>query len=109
MEKRYFAEDNTFDLSSYDRQILTEVMFYSNQRKELPSNGYRPDAVFNGNTEYWGITFVDLSIKEFDTFSPAIIKFTFQKNHYSKLIEGQTFMIMEGAKQVGEGKILALI
>ena len=27
--------------------LFTEVIFYSGQRKYLPKNGYRPDAIFN--------------------------------------------------------------
>ena len=56
--------------------LFVEVIFYSGHRKHLPVKGYRPDAVFNDARDYWGITFIELS--------------------------------MEGAKQVGVGKIISL-
>lgn len=40
--------------------LFAEVIFFSGQRKHLPGNGYRPDAIFNESKEYWGITFSDL-------------------------------------------------
>ena len=36
--------------------LFTEVIFYSGQRKCLPTNGYRPDAIFNETKEYWEIS-----------------------------------------------------
>ena len=40
--------------------LFMEVIFYSGQRKYLPTNGYCPDAIFNETKDYWGITFVEL-------------------------------------------------
>ena len=88
--------------------LFTEVIFYSGQRKHLPTNGYRPDAVFDKMHDYWGITFVELLVDKFDVPAPAMIKFTFQNSHYQDVIEGQSFAIMEGFHQVGEGKIISI-
>lgn len=88
--------------------LFTEVIFYSGQRKCLPTNGYRPDAVFNRAKDYWGITFLELAVEKFDVPAPAIIKFTFQNSHYQEVMRGQSFAIMEGGKQVGEGKIISI-
>ncbi|MDE7299255.1 MAG: hypothetical protein K2N94_10575 [Lachnospiraceae bacterium] len=88
--------------------LLAEVIFYSKQRKNLPVSGYRPDAVFHGNQDYWGITFTDLPIEKFDAPTPAAIKFSFQERHYQEVVPGQSFAIMEGARQVGEGKIISI-
>jgi hypothetical protein len=86
---------------------LVEVIFYAGKRHQLPSNGYRPDAVFAGQNDYWGITFIDLPINEFDVPTPAKIAFTFQDRHYDEINPNQLFKIMEGPLQVGEGKILS--
>lgn len=88
--------------------LFTEVIFYSGQRKYLPTKGYRPDAVFNEEKDYWGITFVELSVEKFNVPVPAIIKFSFQNAHYQEVMQGQPFAIMEGARQVGEGKIISI-
>ena len=88
--------------------FLAEVIFYTGQRKFLPETGYRPDAVFAGNDDYWGITFIDLKADRFDTPILAAIEFTFQAVHYREITEGQTFKIMEGSRQVGEGKVVSV-
>lgn len=88
--------------------LFVEVTFYSKQREYLPANGYRPDAVFNKSKDYWGITFVDLPIEKFDVPTPAILKFSFQDCHYQEVALGQSFKIMEGARQVGEGRIISI-
>ena len=53
-----------------NKVLLSEVFFYSKKRKHLPVVGYRPDALFEGQNpdEYWGITFTDCFISEFDTW-----------------------------------------
>lgn len=88
--------------------LLAEVIFYSAQRKHLPKNGYRPDATFYENKEYWGITFMDLPITDFDSPTPATVKFSFDEKHYEEVEPGQKFQIMEGARQVGEGVIISM-
>ncbi len=88
--------------------IYAEVVFYSGKRKSLPKSGYRPDAVFNSLKDYWGITFLDLSIEDFDMPTPAIFKFSFDNLHYKEITLGQTFQIMEGPHQVGKGKIISI-
>ena len=88
--------------------LFAEVIFYSKKMKYLPKDGYRPDAIFNENKDYWGITFIDLPIEKFDVPTPAIIKFTFQACHYQEVKPEQKFLIMEGARQVGEGKIISI-
>ncbi len=87
--------------------LFVEVMFYSEQRKHLPTNGYRPDVIFNAIEHYWGVTFTDLSIEKFDVPTPATIVFSFQ-DHYQEVVPGQVFMIMEGSHRVGEGKIISI-
>ena len=88
--------------------LFAEVVFYSDQRKNLPTNGYRPDAIFNKFKDYWGITFVNLPIEKFDDPTPATIIFTFEECHYQEIVPGQSFTIMEGSHQVGEGKIISI-
>jgi hypothetical protein len=88
--------------------LIAEVIFYAGQRKQLPADGYRPDAVFNGLNEYRGITFTELPIEEFDAPTPAAIKFSFQDAHYQEVVPGQVFKIMEGLHQVGEGRIISI-
>lgn len=88
--------------------LFAEVTFYFGQRKTLPPTGYRPDAIFNAQGDYWGITFIHLPVVEFDAPAPATFIFTFQENHYKEVTPGQKFRIMEGARQVGEGRVLSL-
>ena len=88
--------------------LIAEVIFYSGQRKQLPADGYRPDAVFSGLNEYRGITFTELPIEGFDAPTPAAIKFSFQDAHYQEVVPGQVFKIMEGLHQVGEGRIISI-
>lgn len=88
--------------------LFTEVIFYFGQRNKLPANGYRSDAIFNENQDYWGITFINLPIEKFDVATPAIIKFSFQDCHYQEVAQNQSFAIMEGSRQVGKGKIISI-
>lgn len=88
--------------------VFVEVIFYTGQRKTLPETGYRPDAVFGKSGDYWGITFIELQADKFDFPTPAIVKFTFEDCHYEEVCVGQKFLIMEGANQVGEGKIISI-
>lgn len=88
--------------------IFAEVIFYSVQRKHLPTNGYCPDAIFNEAKDYWSITFTELPIEKFDVPTPAAIKFSFQDCHYQEVVPGQEFIIMEGPHQVGKGKIISI-
>ena len=94
-----------------NKVLLSEVFFYSKKRKHLPVVGYRPDALFEGQNpdEYWCITFTDCFISEFDTWSTAKIKFTFQNSHYDQVREGQMFQIMEGRNAVGVGKVIRVV
>ena len=86
--------------------FLAEVVFYTEQRKVFPQNGYRPDVIFSGSEDYWGITFIDFESNCFNTPILATIEFTFQDSHYQEIVPGQSFKIMEGSHQVGEGKVL---
>ena len=88
--------------------LFAEVIFFSGQRKHLPANGYRPDAIFDKFDDYWGITFVDLPIEKFDDPTSATIIFTFEEWYYQEVIPGQSFTIMEGPHQVGEGRIISM-
>ena len=88
--------------------FLAEVVFYTGQRKFFPKHGYRPDAIFSGSEDYWGITFIDLESNRFNTPIFATIEFTFQDSHYQEIVLGQSFKIMEGSHQVGEGKVLSI-
>ena len=88
--------------------FLAEVVFSKGQRKTLPETGYRPDAVFDGYDDYWGITFIDLNADRLDTPFLAAIEFTFQAVHYREIAVGQTFKIMEGSRQVGEGRVISI-
>ncbi|MFR9231740.1 MAG: hypothetical protein ACLVLH_01555 [Eisenbergiella massiliensis] len=87
--------------------LIAEVIFYAGQRKQLPADGYRPDAVFSGLNEYRGITFTELPIEGFDA-RPCRYKFSFQDAHYQEVVPGQVFKIMEGLHQVGEGRIISI-
>lgn len=88
--------------------LFVEVIFYSGQRKHLSVKGYRPDAVFNKSRDYWGITFTELPVEKFDVPTPAIMKFSFQDCHYQEVMPNQLFEIMEGAIQVGVGKVISI-
>lgn len=88
--------------------FFAEVVFYKGQRKALPKTGYRPDAVFDGFEDYWGITFIDLKADQFDAPFLAAIEFTFQAVHYREIADGQIFKIMEGSRQVGEGRVVSV-
>lgn len=88
--------------------LVVEVVFYSDRRKQLPKTGYRPDATFNKNKDYWGITFIELPLTGFDILTLAHIQFTFQESHYQEVEPGQKFQIMEGPHQVGEGRIIGI-
>lgn len=86
--------------------FLARVVFYAGKRKFLPISGYRPDAIFCGRNDYWGITFIDLKSENFDAPVLTKIAFTVQDKHYQEIAIDQTFQIMEGARQVGEGKVV---
>ena len=88
--------------------LKAEVVFHSGGRRHLPVSGYRPDAVFDGFQEYWGIVFVELKATQFDTPSRATIAFTFSDSHYLDAAPHQGFRIMEGAREVGCGKVLSI-
>lgn len=88
--------------------LFVEVTFFSAQRKYLPADGYRPDAIFNESEDYWGITFIALPIEQFDVPTQAFLKFSFEECHYQEVVSGQSFKIMEGSCQVGEGKIISI-
>lgn len=88
--------------------LFVEVIFYSGSRKHLPTNGYRPDAIFNAYKNYWGITFIECPIENFDIPTPATMKFSFNNYHYHEVVVGQSFQIMEGPYQVGDGKIISI-
>lgn len=90
--------------------MLAEVIFYAKEGDQAPAAGYRPDAVFcdNGQKEYWGITFAEVSAAGSDATIFAEITFTFDEMHYSEVENGQRFLIMEGSHQVGEGTILSI-
>lgn len=89
--------------------LVVEVWFASGKRKSLPLKSYRPDIVVKDISEsYWGITFTKLDVDAFDIPVRAEIKFTFQEKHYFEIKMGQTFHIMEGPNQVGQGTFLSL-
>lgn len=88
--------------------LICRSDFFSEKRKHLPTDGYRPDAIFPASEEYWGITFIDLPAKQFDVPTPAFLKFSFEDGHYQEVVSGQSFQIMEGSCQVGEGKIISI-
>lgn len=88
--------------------LFVEVIFFSEKRKHLPTDGYRPDAIFPASEKYRGITFIDLPAKQFDVPTPAFLKFSFEDGHYQEVVSGQSFKIMEGSCQVGEGKIISI-
>lgn len=88
--------------------LFADVIFYSGQRKNLPGEGYRPDAIFNESGEYWGMTFTALPVEKFDDWTPGEIQFSFQECHYQEILPGQSFSIMEGPYQVGEGKVISI-
>ena len=58
--------------------LIAEVIFYAGQRKQLPADGYRPDAVFSGLNEYRGITFTELPIEGFDAPTLPLLNFPFR-------------------------------
>lgn len=88
--------------------LFAEAVFYGWARERLPTAGYRPDAIFDGAKEYRGVTFTDLPVERFDEPTPVTIRFTFQESHYQEVAPGQTFRIMEGPHQVGEGWIVSI-
>ena len=100
-ENDYYYADKTM----FIKELLDKDVY---KRQQLPADGYRPDAVFNGLNEYRGITFTELPIEGFDAPTPAAIKFSFQDAHYQEVVPGQVFKIMEGLHQVGEGRIISI-
>lgn len=88
--------------------IEVQIKFLEGSRKKLPLNGYRPDIVIEKKAEYWGVTFVELKISEFNKWMAAKMKFTFWDCHYKEIKVGQLFSVMEGPHKVAEGKIIAL-
>ena len=89
-------------------RLSVEVTFFSGRRTNLPSAGYRPDAVFEGHddSEQWGIFFRDLNADAFDKPVPATINFSLQTCHFHQVMVGQRFEMREGPKVVGEGRIV---
>ena len=73
--------------------LFADVIFYSGQRKNLPGEGY---------------TFTALPVEKFDDWTPGEIQFSFQECHYQEILPGQSFSIMEGPYQVGEGKVISI-
>ena len=89
-------------------RLSVEVTFFSGQRTNLPSAGYRPDAVFEGHddSDQWGIFFRDLNADAFDKPVPATVKFSLQTCHFHQVRVGQRFEMREGPKVVGKGRIV---
>ena len=92
------------------KHIIAEVIFYSGVRKAIPTDGYRPDAIFNSSepNTYWGIMFPEMRVTAFDTPTRMEMRFTFHNAHYDEVQIGQSFTIMEGATKVGEGKVIEI-
>lgn len=88
--------------------LFVEVTFFSGQRKYLPTDGYRPDAIFTESGDYWGVTFLALPTEQFDVPTQAFLKFSFEDGHCQEVASGQSFKIMEGPCQVGKGKIISI-
>lgn len=81
------------------------IRFISDKRASLPKIGYRPDIVIDGQTDYWGVTFIHLEVKQFDIDYLAKMVFTFQEAHYHEIEVGQSFIVKEGPHSVAEGTI----
>lgn len=88
--------------------ISVEIVFRSGGRKSLPFTGYRPDAIFNENGDYWGVIFSELEVEKFDIPTMAKMKFSAQECHYNEISVGQQFWIMEGSRQVATGRVLSI-
>lgn len=40
------------------------IRFISGKRVSFPKTGYRPDITVDGQTDYWGVTFIHLEVEE---------------------------------------------
>ena len=69
--------------------LPAEVTFYAGARKGLPAGGYRPDALFCGEEESWGITFAGLLAEEFDVPALAAVPSPFRTGIMAKLRRGR--------------------
>lgn len=103
-----YLEDEDGELENA-RYIDVKVKFYSYARKTFPNlnDKYRPHIIIDNNGKYIGIEFTKSNLKEFDVYDNATIKFLYPGIDYSILKNGVTFKIREGAKDVGEGIIIA--
>ena len=82
------------------------VKFYPKKRSSLPSLNYRPHFVVNGDSEFLGVEFLELDLKEYDIFSEAVVKLLYDNVGYHKLNKCVRFNIVEGNTLVGEGEVL---
>ena len=86
--------------------IKVTVKFYPKCRSSLPSLNYRPHFVVNGDSEYLGVEFLELHVKECGVFGKALVKPLYDNVGYHKLSKGVRFNIVEGSTLVGEGEVL---
>ena len=86
--------------------IKIMVKFYPQKRSSLPSLNYRPHFVVNGDSEYLGVEFLELDLKEYGVFGKAVVKLLYDNVGYHKLNKGVRFNIVEGSTLVGEGEVL---
>ena len=86
--------------------IKVTVKFYPKSKNSLPLLNYRPHFVVNGDSEYLGVEFLELDVKEYGVFGKALVKPLYDNVGYHKLNKGVHFNIVEGSVLVGEGKVL---
>ncbi len=88
------------------------VRFYRPEeggRSVLPDLGsklYRPHFVITGQTDYLGVVFVEGKSTQEQRSFVASVASVYETVDYSSLVPGVHFLIMEGAKAVGEGLVM---
>ena len=94
--------------------IITFTSPSDGGREHLPdllSGRYRPHIVVDGRPrdEYLGVQFVGCSVTpEFDAEIPVTVRLPYEGVDYSALKVGARFVIREGGKTVGGGRIAKL-
>ena len=94
--------------------VITFISPSDGGREHLPdllSGRYRPHVVVDGrpSDEYLGVQFVGCRVTpEFNVEIPVTVRLPYEGVDYSALRAGARFIIKEGAKAVGRGRVAKL-
>jgi hypothetical protein len=89
-----------------------EIIFYTKSQycrtttPNLNNERYRPHLVVKGQNEYLGVEFIEGENVVLGESILAVAECIYEGVNYESLQPNVSFVIMEGANKVGEGKII---